>query len=66
MPLYYWEDKNTGYGIEILRSFDEYKDEPKDSELPAEERGKKREWVRLLKGAPQVTRAPGFGKKGYW
>lgn len=66
MPMYYWEDENTSYGIDVLRTFNDYEIPPKESELPPEERGKKRDWKRLLKKAPEVTRAPGFGRKGHW
>jgi len=66
MPIYYYEDKLTGYSIDVLRSFDEYTVEPTDEELPESERGKEREWHRLLTKAPTVTRARGFGRKGYW
>jgi hypothetical protein len=64
--MYYWEDKNTGYGIDVLRSFKDYQQPPEESELPEEERGKERDWKRLLNSTPTVTRAPGFGRKGHW
>ena len=67
MPMYYWEDKKTGYGIEVIRKFDDYKQPPEESELPKEEQGKAREWQRLLKKAPGVTKSRNWGPgKGYW
>lgn len=66
MPMYLWQDKETGLEIEVLRPFSEYEEPPSEEELPIAEQGKKRDWVRLINTAPHVTRAPGFGKKGYW
>lgn len=66
MPMYHWVDKKTGYSIDILRAHEDYQDEPKDDDLPAEERGKDRDWERKIISAPGVTKPWGWGSKGYW
>ncbi len=63
MPMYKWMDKNTGYEIVVYRSsFSEYQDPPKEEELPEEERGKEREWKRLIEGKFILTNP----NKGNW
>lgn len=63
--MYTWKDEETGYTLDIMRSFREYRDEPKDDDLPEEERGKKRKWRRVIQSA-EVHRPPGWGGKGHW
>jgi hypothetical protein len=49
MPLYLWTDTNTGYRTEVYRrSAEDYKVPPAESELPADEQGKERTWVKLI------------------
>ena len=59
MPLYLYHDKKSGYTIEVLRSFDEYKEVPRDDELPEDERTKEREWERLIQQPLIVNKWPG-------
>lgn len=66
MPLYLWRDKNTGYEIEVLRpKSEDYLVCPQDSELPADERGKDRDWQKLISSGITTTYAQGRGK-GNW
>lgn len=67
MPMYTYHDKNHGLELEVLRSFSEYDVPPTEDELPEEERGKDRDWERLIKASPTVTKSRAWGPgKGYW
>jgi hypothetical protein len=48
MPIYQFEDTKTGLKVEVLRSHTDYKVPPTDDELPEEERGKERDWIKLI------------------
>lgn len=54
MPLYLYHSETTGFEVEVLRSFEEYKIPPLDDELPEEQRGIEHVWVRHL-GIPLYT-----------
>lgn len=63
MPVYTWRDKKTGYEVDIYRSsFDDYRDPPRDEDLPEEERGKDRDWQRIIVDGPTLTNP----NKGNW
>lgn len=67
MPMYTWVDKLTGLEIDILRSFSQYQDEPKDEDLPEEERAKVREWVKQLGAGIRMVKGDTWGPgKGHW
>lgn len=55
MPYYPWQCQKTGLEIEVLRSFDDYQNPPTDDELPEDERGKERDWKRLIGGGIKTT-----------
>lgn len=65
-PLYTWEDKKTGLRVEVLREFSEYKNPPVDEELEEGERGRDREWSRLIGSGIHVSKPLGWGGKGSW
>lgn len=68
MPLYCWEDKKTGKQVEIMRSFDEYRDLPLREEAKelTDEEFAAAEWTKIL-GTPNVVKGRGWGGgKGYW
>lgn len=66
MPIYPWTDELTGYTVEIMRSFSEHQDPPKDDDLPEEEQGKERKWKKLIGSGIKTTYAQGSlkGKMG--
>lgn len=66
MPMYTWRDKKSEYQLDVIRPYHEYREPPREDELPEEERGKEREWQRIIDGVPTVTKSFGFGSKGNW
>ena len=64
--IYCFQDKKSGFEIEVNRKYADRDEVPTDEELPEEERGKERDWERVLSGGIIVTRAPGYGTKGNW
>lgn len=65
MPFYPYKDELSGYQIDLHRPFGENHRMPEDHELPEEERGKERKWVRLIADNIKTTYAQGSGK-GNW
>lgn len=59
MPYYPYKDKLTGYQLDLFRSFGCNHEMPKDEELPEKERGKKRDWERLIAANIKTTYAQG-------
>lgn len=67
MPLYLFQDKATGLEVEVMRDYDNYRMPPTEEELPESERGKPRDWVKLIAKGIRVTRGTGWrGMKGRW
>lgn len=67
MPLYTFEDEETGYTAEVLRSYEAYLEPPTEEELPEEERGKKRKWKKIISPGVRTVKASSWGPgKGYW
>lgn len=58
MPMYMWQDRKTDYEVEIIRTFSEYEVPPQDDDLPSEEQGKDRDWVRLISAPGMVFKWP--------
>lgn len=56
MPIYLWEDEQTGYRVEVVRqTHDDYLDPPTDEDLPKDERGKERKWVKKISTGIRLT-----------
>lgn len=68
MPIYCYEDENTGYRIDIMRSFAEYKALPTEEDLPPEEKGKDRKWTKIIAPVGPFNLWPTSGGpgKGNW
>lgn len=66
MPIYVYVDKKTDFKVEVIRDFADYEVVPKDDELPEAERGKEREWERLIGEGIKTVKGHGWGGKGYW
>lgn len=68
MPLYSWHDKENDYKIDVYKdTVEKYQEPPLEEELPEEERGKKRIWVKLLGVGIRVVKGSSWGgSKGNW
>lgn len=67
MPQYPFKDELTGYMIYLYRHYDDFDRMPADDELPVEERGKTRKWVRKIAKNIKTTKSPSWGGgKGNW
>lgn len=68
MPLYTWRDEETGYEVEVFKqTFDQSSEPPLEDELPEEERGKERKWLKLISRGIKVAKGPSWGQgKGSW
>lgn len=67
MPLYRFQDKETGYEVEVMRDYEQYRTPPTEEELPESERGKERNWIKLIAPGIRVVRGAGWsGQKGRW
>jgi putative FmdB family regulatory protein len=66
MPLYEWACAKCKKAVEVLRSFDGYRDPPTPEEVDAACPEGEHEFEKRIK-APLVARAPGWGGgKGNW
>lgn len=67
MPIYTFKDKNSDLEVDVVRSFEDYQVPPTDDELPEEERGKVRDWLKLVGSGIKTIRGANWrGGKGYW
>lgn len=71
MPLYCWKDKTSGKTIEVMKSFDEYKDPPTKEEAIAggltEEEADSADFVKVLGTGIKVVKGDSWGPgKGNW
>lgn len=48
MGIYIYKDKKSDLVVEVIRHYKDYEQVPTDEELPAEERGKERDWERRI------------------
>lgn len=67
MPVYRHVCTECSHAMEILRSFDDYLDKPKESDpdwKPCLE-GKEHNWTKEL-GKFLLAKSPGWGSKGNW
>lgn len=71
MPIYEWEDKNTGKVVEVYRdTFDDYKIPPTDEEAAgaglSKEEAKNADYRKLISKGIKVVHAEGYipGGKG--
>ncbi len=65
MPMYHWGCKICGKALDILRSFEDFRDPPSAEEVPATDPPCEHDWDKKIH-APLVSKAPGWGGKGYW
>lgn len=64
MPIYRWKCAACEEQVDILRSFDEYRDVPKEEETKNKECSHK--WEKQI-GTPNLARGASWGPgKGYW
>jgi hypothetical protein len=66
MPMYTFKDEKSELTVEVLRSFADYKVPPTDDELPEQERGKTRQWTKIIdKGIRTVANRNWSPSKGH-
>ena len=68
MPIYTYQDKNTGTIVEIIRKIKDIDKLPTQEECPAEFDISGEEWEKVIMPTSKFTRAPGWGhgSKGNW
>lgn len=66
MPLYTWHCKECDHRLDILRTYDECRDQPKETDPEYQEcTAEEHDWEKEL-GTFSVSRSPGYGSKGNW
>lgn len=64
MPMYQWQNKETGEKVEVFREFQDYERPPTEEEHPQALTGT---WERLLGINIHLIRGAGWrGRKGAW